>query len=71
MKVNEIINLAVQQHREEMERINDEELKKFLDKTGMTLEEFDLAVLIGGFTGDFSWLEEKLNEGGKGDERTI
>jgi len=60
MKPNEIINLAVQQHREEMDRINDEELKKFLDKTGMTLEEFDLAVLIGAFTGDFSGLEEKM-----------
>lgn len=62
MKVNEIINLAVQQHREELEKVNNEELQKILEKTGMSLEEFDMAVLIGGFMGDFTWLEEKLKD---------
>jgi len=57
MKVNEIINLAMR-HNEDIK--DDKELQKILEKTGMSIEEFDMAVLIGGFTGDFEWLEEKL-----------
>jgi hypothetical protein len=59
MKVNEIINLAMR-HKEDIK--DDKELQKILEKTGMSIEEFDMAVLIGGFMGDFEWLEEKLKD---------
>ena len=40
----------------------DEDLKKFLEESGMTIQEIDLSIFIGAMTGDFSSLEEKLNK---------